>query len=63
MRRAIRRCATFRPQPAAVGFLLDPAHAAELAIEREDATHGLGLDRVDDECTLARVIAKRDIAA
>src|SRR5271156_4752605 len=62
---AIRRCAAFRPKPETVGLLLDPAHAAELTIESEDAAHGLGLGpgRVDDERALARVVAKRDIAA
>src|SRR2546423_10208942 len=34
---AIRRCAGFRPKSEAVGSLLDPAHAAELTIEGEDA--------------------------
>ena len=33
-------------QAEAVGLLLDPAHAAELAIEGEDMAHGLSLDRV-----------------
>src|SRR5437868_12556347 len=60
---AIRCRAAFRPKPETVGRLLDPAHAAELTIESEDAAHGLGLGRVDDERALARVIAKRDIAA
>src|ERR1700730_7866423 len=60
---AIRRCAAFRPKPEMVGLLLDPAHAAELTIEREDAAHGLGLGRVDDEGALVGVIAQRHIAA
>src|ERR1700737_1128710 len=60
---AIRRCAAFRPKPETVGLLLDPAHAAELTIESEDAAHRLGLGRVDDERALARVIAERHIAA
>src|SRR5207302_4405699 len=60
---AVRRCAAFRPQPETVGLLLDPAHAAELTIESEDAAHGLGFGRVDDERALARVIAERHIAA
>src|SRR6266480_8014841 len=34
--------AAFRPKPEAVSLLLDPAHAAELAIKHEDAPHGLG---------------------
>src|SRR6478736_2675254 len=59
---AIRRCAAFRPKPETVGLLLDPAHAAELTIEGEDAAHGLGLGRVDHERALARVIAERHIA-
>src|SRR5271167_579144 len=59
---AIRRCAAFRPQSETVGLLLDPAHAAELAIESEDAAHRLGLGRVDDERALARVITQRHIA-
>src|SRR5271156_4455268 len=60
---AIRGCAPFRPKPETVGLLLDPAHAAELTIESEDAAHGLGFGRVDDQRTLARVIAQRHIAA
>src|ERR1700758_2624000 len=60
---AIRRCAAFRAKPETVGPLLDPAHAAELTIESEDAAHRLGLGRVDDERALARVIAQRHIAA
>src|SRR5204863_2758703 len=60
---AIRRCAAFRPKPETVGLLLDPAHAAELTIEGEDAAHGLDLGRVDDERALARVIAQRHIVA
>src|SRR5271169_5595115 len=51
---AIRRCAAFRPKPETVGLLLDPAHAAELAIQGKDAAHRLGLGRVDDERALAR---------
>src|SRR5438477_11300009 len=58
------RCrAAFRPKPETVGLLLDPAHAAELTIESEDAAYRLGLGRVDDERALARVIAQRHIAA
>src|SRR5207237_3001395 len=60
---AIRCRAAFRPKPETVGLLLDPAHTAELTIESEDAAHGLGLGRVDDERALARVIAQWDIAA
>src|SRR5439155_17578246 len=59
---AIRRCAGFRAKPEAVGLLLDPAHAAELTIESEDAAYRLGLGRVDDERAFARVIAQRHIA-
>src|SRR5881227_4111438 len=55
---AIRCRAAFRPKPETVGLLLDPAHAAELTIESEDATYSLGLGRVDQECTLARVISQ-----
>src|ERR1700730_5639540 len=62
-RSAIRRCAAFRPKPETVGLLLDPAHAAELTIESEDAAHGLGLGRVDHQSALDRVIAQRHIAA
>src|SRR5438874_12201708 len=46
---AIRCRAAFRRKPETVGLLLHPAHAAELTIECEDAAHGLGLGRVDDE--------------
>src|SRR3984893_16291836 len=60
---AIRCRAAFRPKPETVGLLLDPAHAAELPIESEDAAHTVGLGRVDHERALARVIAQRDIAA
>src|ERR1700730_12956615 len=56
---ALRCRAALRSEPEAVGLFFDPAHAAELAIEREDMAHRLGLSRVDDECTLARVIAER----
>src|SRR6478672_13375966 len=44
---AIRCRAPLRLKPEAIGLRLDPAHAAELTIEREDAAHGLGLGRVD----------------
>src|SRR5207248_9752245 len=60
---AIRRCAASRPKPETVGLLLDPAHAAELTTEGDDAAYRLGLGRVDDERALARVIAQRHIAA
>src|SRR6202051_2315811 len=60
---AVRRRAAFRAKPEAVCLLLDPAHAAELTIESEEAAHGLGLGRVDHERALARVIAQRHIAA
>src|SRR5215467_8386940 len=50
---AIRRGATLRPQSEPVSFILDPAYAAELAIQREDAAHGLGLSRIDDKRPLA----------
>src|SRR5205085_414317 len=40
---AIRCRAAFRAKPETVGLLLDPAHAAVLTIEREDAAHRLGL--------------------
>src|SRR4051794_30542514 len=40
---AIRRCAGFRPKPETVDLLLDPAHAAKLTTESEDAAHRLGL--------------------
>ena len=60
---AVRRRAAFRPKPETVGLLLDPAHAAELTIESEDAAYRLGLGRVDDERALVGVIAQRHIAA
>ena len=60
---AIGRCAAFRPKPETVCFLLDPAHAAELAIQGKDAAHRLGLGRVDDECALVGVITERHIPA
>jgi hypothetical protein len=47
--RAIRRCAAFCSEPEAIGFFLDPAHAPKLTIQSEDAAHGRGLGRVDDE--------------
>src|SRR6202011_3557662 len=55
---AIRCRAAFRSKPETVGLLLDPAHAAELTIESEDAAYRLGLGRVDDERALARVVAQ-----
>src|SRR5436190_18701572 len=58
---AIRRCPAFRPKPETVGLLLDPAHAAELTIESEDAAHGLGFGRVDDERTPVGGVAERHI--
>jgi hypothetical protein len=60
---AARRCATLCAEPEAVGLLLDPAHAAELTIKGEDAAHGLGLGRVDDERAFVRVVAERHVAA
>src|SRR6267142_1069046 len=45
---AARRCATLCAEPEAVGRLLDPAHAAELTIQSEDAAHGLGLGRSEE---------------
>src|SRR5947209_10392496 len=60
---AIRRCPAFRAKPETVGLLLDPAHAAELTIESEDAADGLGLGGVDDQHALVGVIAQRHIAA
>ena len=59
---AVRCRAAFRPKPETVGLLLDPAHAAELTIESEDAAYRLGLGRVDDERALVGVIAQRHIA-
>src|SRR5947209_19273051 len=58
---AIRRCAAFRSKPETVGLLLNPAHAAELTIESEDAAYRLGLGRVDDERALVGVVAQRHI--
>src|SRR5206468_1463544 len=60
---AARRRAALCAEPEAVGRLLDPAHATDLAIKGENATHGLGLGRVDDQRALARVVAERHIAA
>ena len=57
----IRRRAAFCPQPEAVGLLLDPAHAAKLAIEGKDMAHGLSLDRVDDQRALGRIMAERHV--
>src|SRR5437763_512417 len=51
------RCARRAPG----GLVVDPAHAAELTIRREDAADALGLSRVDDERTLVRVIAERHV--
>src|SRR6202035_4371223 len=42
---AVRCRAAFRPKPETVGLLLDPAHAAELTIDSEDAAYRLGLGR------------------
>src|SRR4029077_14903088 len=60
---AVRCRAAFRPKPETIGRLLDPAHAAKLPIESEDAAYRLGLGRVDDERALVGVIAQWDIAA
>src|SRR5437868_5552973 len=60
---AIPRPGVFCSEPETVGLLLDPAHAAELTIESEDAAYRLGLGRVDDERALVGVIAQRHIAA
>src|SRR6266481_6433399 len=60
---AARRSATLCAEPEAVGRLLDPAHAAELTIQSEDAANGLGLGRVEDERAFARVVAERHVAA
>src|SRR5437868_2885818 len=60
---AIRRPGVFCFEPEPVGLLLDPAHAAELKIESEDAAHRLGLGRVDDERTPVGGVAERHIAA
>src|SRR5205085_3591002 len=60
---ASRCCAAFRPKPETVGPLRDPAHAAELTLESEDAAYRLGLGRVDAERALVGVIAQRHIAA
>src|SRR5712675_1962647 len=38
---AIRRRAALCSEPEAVGLLLDPADAAELAVKGEEAPHGL----------------------
>src|SRR5207237_9542758 len=59
---AIRCRAAFRPKPETVGLLLDPAPAAELTIESEDAAYRPGLGTVDDERALVGVIAQRHIA-
>src|SRR5438876_9867631 len=56
---ALRRHAAFCDESETVGLLLDPTHAAELTIKGEDATHGLGLGRVDHERALARVVTER----
>src|SRR5882757_7296756 len=60
---AIPRPGTFCSEPEAVGLFLDPAHAAELSVQIEDAAHGLGLGRIEDQRALARVIAERHVAA
>ena len=36
-------------QPEAIGFVLDPAHAAEFTIQTKDATHSLTLGRIDGQ--------------
>src|ERR1700756_5006653 len=59
----IRCRAAFRAKPETVGLLLDPAHAAELTIESEDAAYRLRLGGIDDERARARVIPERHIAA
>src|SRR5262249_15669483 len=56
-RGAIRRHAALCLQPEAVGLLPDPMHAAKLTIKGEDTANGLGLDKVDDQRALARIVA------
>src|SRR5258708_36049117 len=51
--------AAFRPKPETVGLLLDPAHAAELTIESEDAAYRLGLGRCDYARGLRDLIGQR----
>src|SRR5947207_13222906 len=60
---AVRGRRRFCSEPEAIGLLFDPAHAAELAIEREDMVHALGLGGIDDQRAIARVIAERHVAA
>src|SRR5215469_16338484 len=51
--------ATLCSQAEAIGLILEAAHAAKLAIEREDLAYRLGLGRVDDKGAPARLIAER----
>src|SRR5215471_17890852 len=55
---AVPCCATLCSQAEAIGLILDPAHASELAIKPENTPDSLGLGRVDGEGPLARVIAQ-----
>src|SRR5438132_6455880 len=58
---AIRRHAALGSELETVGFLLDPAHAAELTVKGKDVAHSFRLGRVDDEGALARVVAERHV--
>src|SRR5215831_7752988 len=53
---AMCRRAALHPQPEAVRCVFDPAHAAELTIQCEDAVDSLGLGRIDDKHPLAYAV-------
>src|SRR6516162_5868251 len=59
---SVRRRAALGLEPELVSRLLDTPHATKLAIEHEDAAHGLGCGWVDDQCSPARVVAERHVA-
>src|SRR5262245_50396104 len=60
---AVCRRAALRPQPEAVRCVFDPAHAAELTIQYEDAADGLRLGRINDKHPLADAVAEWRVAA
>src|SRR6516162_5321408 len=57
------RRAALRPQPEPVRRVFDPAHAAELTIQCEDAADSLGLGGINDKRPLAYAVAEGRVAA
>src|SRR5215813_9037033 len=60
---AVCRRAAPRSQSEPVRHAFDPAHAAELTIQYEDAADTLGLGRINDKHPLAYAVAEGRVAA